>query len=651
MNIDKNIIKERLHDILKYYGASPGAKNKNWNCIPGRHKSRKSAENDLSINSDDVCCCHCGLNGDALKVIEIIDGITDFNEQLQRGCQILGIQPDDNISYPINKEIVKDTEEQQETVDNSFLIGQWHKNIDETDYFKNRGLTDKTINKYKLGYNPEDDTKHGKGYKYLMPVTNEFLIFRNNDTTGDMRTRNKGKVKLLNTRYITDDSKHVFIAEGYIDALSLEELGHKAISLNSAVNIKMLLELIELKRKSVSNKTFILIADNDKAGDELRIKAIEGFKKLGITLEICDVDKKYNDINEYLTADREGLKRAIELKIKDIETAIKEPLKSDDAKSEVKKGKEPLKIATVSDYMANGYVQELVANRDQQKIYTGFDKLDKELGGHLYAGLYCIGAISSLGKSSLIAQIADNIAKQEIDVLFFALEMGKCEMLSRSLTRNLVLSNPKANNNLNIGHIMYGKVANEKIMPVVNDYKANEGKYLYMIEGNFDVDVFTIRATVEAHVKNTGRNPVVIVDYLQVLKPIDARMTDKAATDTSVIELKRMSRDYNIPVVAISSFNRASYSTPVSYESFKESGSIEFTSDCVMGIQLKVVSELDHGGKDKDVTNKQIINGAKNKTPRELELVILKNRRGKAWSKIPYEFYSSFYYFEEGNEV
>lgn len=53
-------------------------------------------------------------------------------------------------------------------------------------------------------------------------------------------------------------------------------------------------------------------------------------------------------------------------------------------------------------------------------IPTGFKKLDENLGGGLFEGLYVVGAVSSLGKTTLVMQIADQIAQGEQDVLIFS---------------------------------------------------------------------------------------------------------------------------------------------------------------------------------------------------------------------------------------
>ena len=102
------------------------------------------------------------------------------------------------------------------------------------------------------------------------------------------------------------------------------------------------------------------------------------------------------------------------------------------------------------------------------------------------------------------------------------------------------------------------------------------------------------------------------------------------------MELKRISRDYKKPVIAISSLNRQSYSKKISMEAFKESGAIEYSSDVLIGLQLKGV-----GTPNFDVDT------AKSKNPREIELVILKNRNGQTGKKVTYNFYPMFNYYRE----
>ena len=136
--------------------------------------------------------------------------------------------------------------------------------------------------------------------------------------------------------------------------------------------------------------------------------------------------------------------------------------------------------------------------------------------------------------------------------------------------------------------------------------------------------------------KNTRRRPVVIIDYLQIMQPAEIRADIRINTDTNVKGLKRASRDYNIPIIAISSINRDNYRNEMNMSSFKESGGIEYGADILLGLQLKGAGKSDFD-----------VDAAKAKDPREIELKIIKNRNGAANVKIQYEYFPKFNYIHE----
>ena len=95
--------------------------------------------------------------------------------------------------------------------------------------------------------------------------------------------------------------------------------------------------------------------------------------------------------------------------------------------------------------------------------------------------------------------------------------------------------------------------------------------------------------SVGKYIKETGVNPVVIVDYLQVIAPTDKRMLTKDVVDSNVRALKKLQKDNDLVVILVSSLNRQNYLTPIDFESFKESGGIEYTADVIWGLQLSVI--------------------------------------------------------------
>lgn len=78
-------------------------------------------------------------------------------------------------------------------------------------------------------------------------------------------------------------------------------------------------------------------------------------------------------------------------------------------------------------------------------LSTGFRKLDEMTGG-LRPGLYCLGAATSMGKSTLLAAIARNVAAQGYGVAEFMLEMDATEDGLRTATALAFDQSHKAQN-------------------------------------------------------------------------------------------------------------------------------------------------------------------------------------------------------------
>ena len=171
---------------------------------------------------------------------------------------------------------------------------------------------------------------------------------------------------------------------------------------------------------------------------------------------------------------------------------------------------------------------------------------------------------------------------------------------------------------------------------------------MQIIEGGFDTTVDSItdytRAFIEQH---ENRKPVVIVDYLQIIQG-KQKGTVREAIDYNVVELKRLSRALDVPVIVISSINRGNYLLPIDFESFKESGGIEYTADVVLGMQLACLDDDPIFQKEKDIMAKrEAIKAAKAANPRKIRLVCLKNRYGRPDWTITYQYYPQFDYFRE----
>ncbi len=467
-------------------------------------------------------------------------------------------------------------------------------------------------------------------YEYVIPIWENGkvvnCILRRNDkkSTENVKTLNlKGlEQKLFNSDYLKQSEKLIFVTEGVFDCLSIESIGYKSICLNSVNMAQKFINLVKENLKTCKDTKFIIALDNDTQGEKTTKKLSEGLTNLNINNFSLTVDSKYKDINDYYLNDLDGLRDEINICTKNINKN------------------------SALHFLDTGFYKTVDKYVNYQKKRTGFKLLDENLDG-LMPALYILGAGSSLGKTTFMLQMADNIARNGNDVLYFSLEQSKFELISKSLSRTAWV---ELNEKVTAKQVMYN--TDSEITSQCIDLYRPTAERLFIYEGNFNTTVKDIESKINSHISLTGNKPVVIIDYLQVVQSEIVNMSDKALIDSMVTTLKRVSRNLFIPIFVISSLNRANYQNPMSYESFKESGSIEYTADVLLGLQYSIVHEIQGLG-EKKITQKRAemkkaISGDKEDNyRRDIELVALKNRSGKQTFNISFSFYPGLNYFEE----
>ena len=555
-----------------------------------------------------------------------------------------------------------DVENEQQEPDYTAFFEEANRHLTETDY--HRGISLETLNRYKVGYvaawrHPKAPQAVPTSPRLIIPTSKSSYLAR--DTRRPMPqgaeqyAKSKvGKVHIFNLDALKAEQP-VFVVEGELDALSIIDVGGEAVALGSTSMINRFIKMVEEKKP---RPPLILALDNDKPDKDGVNKGQEAEKKLADTLNGLqipfyrqNITGKYKDANEALQADRGAFAAAVNAAA---EAALAEIQAQADAQ------REELEHEAAA-YSLQNFLDNIAASASATYIPTGFEGLDSILDGGLFPGLYVVGAISSLGKTTFCLQMADQIAAAGHDVLIFSLEMARSELIAKSVSRLTVLqdlqqngstSNAKTTRGILTGsrYASYSRAEKELIMKAVSLY-SETARRIYITEGVGDVGVKEIRERVQRHVRITGRRPVVVIDYLQIIAPADIRATDKQNTDKAVLELKRLSRDLDIPVVGISSFNRDNYTQPVNLSSFKESGAIEYSSDVLIGLQYTGM-DYEEGETDKNREKrirellKQAAADAKTGKAQHIHMKILKNRNGSKGEML-LEFYPMFNYFRE----
>lgn len=299
---------------------------------------------------------------------------------------------------------------------------------------------------------------------------------------------------------------------------------------------------------------------------------------------------------------------------------------------------------------ASLFTREEIGTVSAERVPTGFPTLDRSLNGGLFNGLFVLGAVPGLGKSTLALQIAYNLSGRGYPVLYFALEMNRAWITAKALCRTdfALHRQPgfQAADLLSMGkHFTDGEW--ERINQA-RELVERDGRNLYLYEQGPELtNIGQIRRHIqqfrEQYRAAGGTRPIlVVVDYLQILTPRDTslKFSDKQIVDDNVRELCAIRDQEQVMILLISALNRFSYNREISLESFKESGSIEYSADVILGMQYQGMERT--RGK-----NAFSLEEAKARNPRKLELTLLKMRYGQDGVRIPLEFYSGSSYFQE----
>ncbi|MCT6888181.1 MAG: toprim domain-containing protein [Lactobacillus sp.] len=635
----KNELKSKLPDYLSELGINA---DKPFNCENPSHDDKNpSMVLNKKNGSTSVHCFGCGVSWDIfdLYAVETEQGTVnsdgtvtyDFKKIMNELAKKYGINLPD---YKPSQEDLLD-QKVGEMAQYTIKVAQAH--LDETDYLKKRGISMELAKRFHLGYvptwgNPKpalEGKKIQQTPRIIIPTSAKTYLAR--DTRSNIPDEEKpykktkvGKAHLFNGKALLQDTKPIFLVEGEFDALSIMEASDKveAVALGSTQNQRILKDALDRVKHYKANANMpydplILIAmDNDDAGDMANHQIdqlLKGMHFVGhiVTHALVDYHK---DANEALVADKARL-------TSNIEKILKEP-----------------------DQYLDNLMKRIEQNLNKQLfIPTGFSNLDKVLDGGLYPQLYIIGAVSSLGKTTFTLQIADSIARQKRPVFFFSLETSKDTLTEKNISKITFetagddSSLPQTARSIDNGYFLeIGKdgFKHPKVMKhVTNAFSMYKEYYQNLMINNGITNrpsAQDIYNQVQTYcVRHPDLHPVVIVDYLQILKPMRDNMTDKEAVTSSVAKLNELTEKFHAPVILISSFNRQNYDSPVSMQSFKESGEIEYYSDVLMGLQYQDGQKPDFEDTDP-------------MTSRKIEAVILKNRNGVSRSKVGFDFYSAF---------
>ena len=215
-------------------------------------------------------------------------------------------------------------------------------------------------------------------------------------------------------------------------------------------------------------------------------------------------------------------------------------------------------------------------------VVSGFTDLDNMLGGLQNSDLIILAGRPSMGKSALATNIAFNAAKfysgdeEKGSVVMFSLEMSAEQIGLRILAEQSKIPSDK---------LRKGELTEKDSIALSDTYKEIHN-LKFFFDDSPNLTVSELRSKLRRY-KNNYNIKLVLIDYLQLIKPEGNK--DNRVNELSEItrNLKQLAKEFDLPVVSLSQLSRQVESRddkrPL-LSDLRESGSIEQDADVVMFI-------------------------------------------------------------------
>jgi replicative DNA helicase len=241
---------------------------------------------------------------------------------------------------------------------------------------------------------------------------------------------------------------------------------------------------------------------------------------------------------------------------------------------------------------------------------SGFKDIDEMTGGFQPGNLIVLAARPSMGKSALVANIAENASLAGHAVALFSLEMSESELAQRFIASQAKIHGED---------LRRGKVAASKWPTILGACQKLSDAPLF-IDDSSDTGVLEIRAKCRRlHAQVDGGLGLVIVDYLQLMRA-EGRVENRVEQVAQMSRgLKALARELEVPVIALSQLSRqveqrGGDKKPI-LSDLRESGAIEQDADLVMFIYREEYYDHD------------------SERPNEADIIVAKHRNGPVGEK------------------
>ena len=225
-------------------------------------------------------------------------------------------------------------------------------------------------------------------------------------------------------------------------------------------------------------------------------------------------------------------------------------------------------------------IEQMVVNKGELTgIPTGFHDLDNLTRGLHGKEMVVIAGRPGTGKTSIALNMVESaiFGKKRFPTLIFSLEMGADQLYVRMISSRAKVDQQA----MRSGRIQ--KAVMGDILKVAKELKDSP----LWIDDTMDMNILEMRAKARRLAQQLSRDGeklgLIVLDYIQLLKPIDARIPREQQVAEMSRGLKAMSKELDVPVIVLAQLNRDSEkdNRDPRASDLRESGSIEQDADVI----------------------------------------------------------------------
>lgn len=280
---------------------------------------------------------------------------------------------------------------------------------------------------------------------------------------------------------------------------------------------------------------------------------IETLRQLAKRRKIWKLSAKLNNICK-------DMSYTVDMAYKDINAVLDDDDTSTDGVISMKQANAELKKRITAN--ANG--------TSDTALYTGFAALD-ENGGFQLIDFNVIAADSSMGKTSLAMNIAENVASKGKPVMIYSMEMQSWQLSAR-------INAHTADTPASI--IQYQKLAESQAHGVENAMSTTDDLPIYFDDKSTS-SAEAIMASIRLNARKLGIK-LFIIDYLQILSAVGSVKNQESFLGEVSRKLKNLAKELNVNITVLSQLARNPQDPRPTLARVRASGQIVEAADTVL---------------------------------------------------------------------